>query len=813
MIKVPGTDAGVPAIRTLISEGLNINVTLLFSGDAYEQVAEAYIGGLQDRAAQGGDISHIASVASFFVSRIDVSVEHEIDRKLTTLNAREERERLKGVLGKVAIANAKLAYRRYQRLFSGPRWEALSAKGAMVQRLLWASTGRKNKAYSDVLYVEQLIAPDTVNTMPPETMEAFRDHGSPHQSLTQGLDEAESVMATLAASGISIDTITSDLVTEGVKAFADSFDKLLGAVATKRCELLGNRVNSLYATLPGDLEAKVDAALEDWRKSGKMRKLWAGDASLWTGKDEADWLGWLDIVTSEIADKPRLAPIADDIRGEDFAHVVLIGMGGSSLGAEVLGRVFRQQDDRPKLIVLDSTDPAQIRTVEGQIDLTRTVFIVSSKSGTTMEPNVLKDYFFARVSEAVGDHPGSRFIAITDPGTPLVEVAKRDGFRHIAYGKPSIGGRYSVLSDFGLVPAACVDLDIDAILRSAEIMARSCSGSVPPLENPGVKLGAILGVLGNAGRNKVTLVASPRIASFGAWAEQLLAESTGKDGKALIPVDDEPLGFPEVYGPDRVFVYLRLETDADALQDQAMLAYEQAGHPVVRIAITDPTAIAQEFVRFEFATAVAGSIMGLNPFNQPDVEASKTKTRELMQKVATSGSLPAETALVEANGLKLFTSGSNGNRWAAAGGDKLRKWLEAHFLEARDGDYYAILAYIERNDRNHDDLEAIRVMIRDKKRIATCLGFGPRFLHSTGQAYKGGPNTGLFLQITADDATDIRIPEKPYTFGQVKAAEALGDFEVLADRGRRLVRIHISGDLANGLLMLKEVIASAMNQE
>jgi transaldolase/glucose-6-phosphate isomerase len=424
MIKVPGTEAGVPAIRTLIGEGLNINVTLLFSGDAYEKVADAYIGGLEDLAARGGDVSRIASVASFFVSRIDVSAEHEIDRALTTLASRDDRDRLKSVMGKVAIANAKLAYRRYQRLFSGARWDALSAKGAMVQRLLWASTGRKNKAYSDVLYVEQLIAPDTVNTMPPETMDAFRDHGSPHQSLTQGLDEAESVMATLAAFGISLDQITADLVTDGVKSFADSFDKLLGAVATKRYELLGNRVNSLHASLPGDLEAKVDAALKEWRASGKMRKLWAGDASIWTGKDEGNWLGWLDIVTTQIADKAHLAAMADDIRSEDFAHVVLLGMGGSSLGAEVLGRVFAERDHGPRLIVLDSTDPAEIRTVEGQIDLRRTLFLVSSKSGTTLEPNVLKDYFFARVREAVGENPGRSFIAITDPDTPLVDIAK-----------------------------------------------------------------------------------------------------------------------------------------------------------------------------------------------------------------------------------------------------------------------------------------------------------------------------------------------------------------------------------------------------
>ena len=645
MIKVPATKPGLPAIRQLISEGINVNITLLFSQQVYEEVVEAYLAGLEHLIAQGGDASRIASVASFFVSRIDVAVDKLLDERL---GQTEKAPTLAALRGKVAIANAKLAYQRYKRLFAGARWEKLQAKGARVQRLLWASTGTKDKNYSDVLYVEELIAPDTVNTIPPATMDAFRDHGKVRASLEENIEQAKQTMAALERSGISIDAVTAKLVEEGVQLFADAFDKLLGAVAKKRTAMLGEKLDDQIITLPAELEKLVANSLESWRHDGSVRRLWGGDAHLWTGADEAKWLGWLTIVEAQRKRIASVSKLAEDIRQQGFSHIILLGMGGSSLGPEVFAETFGRQNGSPELLVLDSTDPAQIRTVESKIDPARTLFIVSSKSGSTLEPNILKQYFFECVKKAVGaDKAGSRFVAITDPGSVLQKVAERDRFRHIAFGIPSIGGRYSVLSDFGLVPAAAMGLDIGQLLGATEMMVRSCAGNVPPAHNPGVTLGTVLGVLGKSGRDKVTIIASPGIADFGAWLEQLLAESTGKQGKGLIPVDAEPLGSPEVYGKDRLFVYVRLSGKSDPTQDDAVIALERAGHPVVRITVTNRYHIGQEFFRWEFATAVAGSILGINPFDQPDVEASKVKTRELTTAYERTGKLPPEAALLE----------------------------------------------------------------------------------------------------------------------------------------------------------------------
>ncbi len=808
MIKVPATKAGLPAIHQLIGEGINVNITLLFSQQVYEDVAEAYLAGLEHLIGQDGDASRIASVASFFVSRIDVAVDKLIEERLGQTKDAHERRALTGLRGNVAIANAKLAYQHYKRLFAGARWEKLQASGARVQRLLWASTGTKNKDYSDVLYVEELIAADTVNTVPPATLDAFRDHGKVRASLEDNIDEARQTMAALDRSGISIDGVTAKLIEEGVSLFAEAFDKLLGAVARKRAANIGEKLDSQTYKLPAELEKAMNATLETWRHDGNVRRLWAGNARLWTGSDEAKWLGWLHIVDEQRERIGSFASLAEDIRQQSFSHIVLLGMGGSSLGPEVLAETFRGQNG-PMLLVLDSTDPAQIRTVESKIDPARTLFIVSSKSGSTLEPNILKQYFFECAKRAVGaEKVGSRFIAITDPGSPLQKVAERDRFRRIAYGIPSIGGRYSVLSDFGMVPAAAMGLNIEKLLSATQMMVRSCGPDVPAADNPGVVLGTILGVSGQLGRDKVTIIASPGIADFGAWLEQLLAESSGKHGKGLIPVDAEPLGVPDVYGTDRLFVYVRLSSEADAKQDDAVAALERAGHPVMRIAVTDRHHIGQEFFRWEFATAVAGSILSIDPFDQPDVEASKDKTRELTTAYERTGKLPPETALLSEGDLALFTDAKNSRAFGNA--TTLVEYLAAHFARIRDGDYCALLAYVERNKQHRDALQDIRVLIRDRKRVATCLCFGPRFLHSTGQAYKGGPNTGVFLQITCDDAADLQVPGQRYTFGIVKAAEARGDFEVLAERNRRVLRVHLGPHVAAGLTTLKEAIRQAL---
>lgn len=809
MIKVPATKAGLPAIRQLIGEGINVNITLLFSQPVYEEVVEAYLAGLEHLAVQGGDLGKIASVASFFVSRIDVAVDKLIDERLHQTNVADQRASLTGLRGKVAIANAKLAYQRYKRLFAGPRWERLKAKGARVQRLLWASTGTKNPAYSDVLYVEELIAPETINTMPPATMDAFRDHGRVRPSLEEDIEQATQVMATLDKAGISIDDVTSKLVEDGVQLFADAFDKLLGAVARKRATFLGDRLDGQTYQLPPDLEKAVTASLETWRQDGNVRRLWAGDAQLWTGADEAKWLGWLDVAERQRERAGSFRSLSDDVKKQDYTHVVLLGMGGSSLGAEVLAETFGRQPGYPAFLVLDSTDPAQIRTIESKIDPARTLFIVSSKSGSTLEPNILKQYFFEAVKKTVGPNgAGSRFIAITDPGSKLQAIAERDRFRQVAFGIPSIGGRYSVLSDFGMVPATTMGLDTDRLLAETQTMIRSCAANAPPADNPGVVLGTVLGVLGQSGRDKVTIVASPGIADFGAWLEQLLAESTGKQGKGLIPVDAEPLAAPAAYGQDRLFVYMRLTSEPDAKQDEAVAAIERAGHPVIRIAVTDRYHIGQEIFRWEFATAVAGAIIGINPFDQPDVEASKEKTRELTAAYERTGKLPPETALFEDAGFSLFAGEKDGRIFEQA--DTLIEYLAAHFTRMQAGDYCALLAYVERNDRHRAALQDIRVLIRDRKRIATCLGFGPRFLHSTGQAYKGGRNTGVFLQITCDDAADLDVPGQKYSFGIVKAAEARGDFEVLIERERRVLRVHLGAHVAAGLTTLKDAVRQAL---
>jgi transaldolase/glucose-6-phosphate isomerase len=812
MIKVPGTPAGVPAVRQLISEGINVNITLLFARSAYEAVADAYIDGLEALAARGGDVTGIASVASFFVSRIDTAVDGAIEKRLQASPSTAERQMLEGIHGKVAIANAKLAYEHYRAVIAGARWQRLVREnGAQTQRLLWASTGTKNPHYSDVLYVEELIGEDTVNTMPPATMDAFRDHGRVRASLTEGVDEAHRVIEAVERCGLDLAAVTARLVDDGISLFAEANDKLLGAVAGKRAALLGTGLDRQSVTLAADLQKSVDASLESWRAGGMVRRLWAGDATLWTGQDEAKWLAWLGIVDDRLAHIDGLTRLAADVESGNFRDIVLLGMGGSSLGPDVFATTFGQRKGYPALHILDSTDPAQIKTLESKIDIAKTLFIVSSKSGSTLEPNIFKQYFFARVTDAIGAAAGERFIAITDPGSSLEGVAKRDGFRAIAYGDPGIGGRYSVLSDFGMVPAAAMGVDVADFLASARLMVQSCAASVPPADNPGVMLGTVLGVLGKAGRDKVTIIASPGIAELGAWLEQLIAESTGKAGKGLVPIGAEPLGSPAVYGSDRLFAYIRLDAGADAAQDRAIDAIERAGQPVVRIALRDAGQLGQEFFRWELAIAVAGAIIGIDPFDQPDVEASKIKTRELTDAYEKSGLLPAEQPIFVGDGVKLFTDPRNAKALAALGaGGSLDSYLTAQLGRLSAGDYCALLAYIERNDAHGAALQAMRRAIRDAKRVATCLGFGPRFLHSTGQAYKGGPNSGVFLQITCEDAQDIAVPGDKFSFGTVKAAQARGDFDVLAERGRRALRIHLGADVDAGLAALGSAIARSL---
>jgi len=561
--------------------------------------------------------------------------------------------------------------------------------------------------------------------------------------------------------------------------------------------------------LAGPLAGAVAASIEDWKRNNKVARLWQKDASLWTGTDESNWLGWLNITQEQLAHIDALKQIAADVKKAKFKHALLLGMGGSSLCPEVLRMTFGKIKGFPELHVLDSTDPAQIRAIEAKVDLKSTICIVSSKSGSTLEPNIYKQYFFERVKAKVGEkEAGNRFIAITDPGSKMQQVAEADKFRKIFFGVPSIGGRYSALSNFGMVPATIMGLDVAKFLKNTEEMVKACGASAAADSNPGVILGNILGVAANHGRDKLTIIASPGIFDLGAWLEQLIAESTGKIGKGIIPVDRERLAKPAAYGNDRVFAYLRLASKPSKAQDAAVASLEKAGHPVVRITLPNIYNLGQEFFRWEIATAVAGSIIGINAFNQPDVEASKIETKKLTSQYEATGSLPPESPFFEDLGIKLFADEKN--TAALNGGAKLADVLKTHLARAGAGDYFAVLGYITMNSVNETTLQGIRHAVRDKKKVATVLGFGPRFLHSTGQAYKGGPNSGVFLQITCDDAKDLPVPGQKYTFGIVKAAQARGDFAVLAERGRRALRVHLGKNLKSGLAALAKAVQKAL---
>ena len=561
-------------------------------------------------------------------------------------------------------------------------------------------------------------------------------------------------------------------------------------------------LNSLTYSLPTELENAVETKFDEWKTENKIARVWSKDAGVWTNDDESKWLGWLDSVETELNDLQKYRDFAAD--AAQFSDVVVLGMGGSSLCPEVLSITFGKR----QFHVLDSTVPAQIKTLESRLDLAKTLFIVASKSGSTLEPNTFKQYFFERVSQSAGrENAGRQFVAITDPNSKMQKVAERDRFRKIFFGDPQIGGRFSALSPFGLAAGAAMGLDFEGFLRRANEMVTACKNENPN-ENPGAILGTILGVCHNEGRDKLTIFTSPEIYDVGAWLEQLIAESTGKNGVSVIPVDREPLLSAENYGDDRVFAYLKLKASSDDSLDEKVSALAAKGQPVVRIEFEDKLNLGQEFFRWEFATAVAGAIMKINPFNQPDVESAKIEAKKITEEYEEKGELPPETPFYEADGIKLFTTEKYAGELDVYVGDakSLKKYLEAHLAHLQENDYFAVLAYIEMNAENEKLLQTIRGKVLESKLVATCLGFGPRFLHSTGQAYKGGANNGLFLQITSDDAEDFPVPEQKYTFGVVKAAQARGDFQVLLDRERRALRVHLSSEVKADLEKLFELL-------
>ncbi len=800
-IKVPATDEGIPAIRQLLGEGINVNITLIFSVDYYDKVMDAYLDGLATLQSQGKPLDRLASVASFFVSRVDTAVDKRLGEIIQNETDEARRKQIEDLLGKAAIANAKIAYENFQKKFSGERWARFAQAGAKVQRPLWASTGTKNPAYSDVLYVDSLIGPDTVNTMPPATIDAFRDHGRVERTIDQDVDQAHVVMQELEDLGISIKDVTDTLQTEGVASFAKSFESL-GQIIEQKIEVLMTEVAERQSAQLGDLQGAVDQRLSQFQEQNFGARLWQLDPSLWKDDPQvqekiANRLGWLPVVEEMQAQRAELESFARDIRDEGYTYAVVLGMGGSSLAPDVFRHTYGSEPGYPQLRVLDTTDSQTIQSVEQEIDLAKTLFIVSSKSGTTIEPNALYAYFWEKARAAVGDDQvGQHFIAITDPGTKLAQEGASRGFRRVWENRADIGGRYSALSYFGLVPAALIGANLEKMFDSASEMVRACGPDVTATENPGVWLGAVLGEAARAGRDKLTLVLSPGIRTYGFWLEQLIAESTGKEGVGILPVEGETLAGPEVYGNDRIFVHLDLDAPEDVKYDELLDALAQAGHPVVHLTLTGPLDLGGEFLRWEIATAAAGAVLGINPFDEPNVQESKDNTGRLLDQYRSQGSLPeGQPALTEAE-LQLYGVES------ASASEAFQRFFE----QAGEGAYIAFMAYVPNTDEVNAGIHDTRMLARDGLRVATTVGYGPRFLHSTGQLHKGGKQNGIFVQITHEDAVDLPIPGFDFSFNTLKRAQALGDFEAFTRRGRPAMRVHVTGDLVAGLLTLQSLI-------
>ncbi len=796
MIKVPATEEGFPAIRRLIAEGINVNVTLIFSVEEYERTARAYIAGLEDRLARGLDVSRVASVASVFVSRIDTAVDKALDQLVLAARDTETKNRLDALKGRAAIANAKLVYRRFQEIFGGPEFARLAAAGARRQRPLWASTGTKNPKYSDVLYIETLVGPDTVNTMPPGALHAFLDHGRvTRPTLLEDVEGAARLFAELEAVGIDLRAIRARIKQEGLEAFEDAFTALLLGVDTKRKATLGR---GAWQVAGAGLGEALDRRTTDFQLSGYVRALWAKDASIWSDDAEeqkkiAARLGWLESPELMGRGLPRLLRTADRARREGFTHVLMLGMGGATLAAEVLRAVLGDlaRPGFPRLTVLDSTDPATVRGVTAGLPLDRTLVVVASKSGTTAEATALAAYVQERLAAAGVRPPARHLIAITDEDTPLHEAAARDGYRDIFLNPPDIGGRYSALSYFGLVPAALMGLDVPSLVGWGRGMALLCGPTNALSQNPGVALGIVLGTAARQGRDKLTLVTGPRLRPFGLWIEQLVAASTGKRGTGIVPVVGEPLGPPEAYADDRLFVRLRLhggdpeEHDRDGKVERL----RAAGFPIVTIRLHEPLGLGAEFVRWQIATATAGAILGVNPFDEPNVLQAKESTRTLLARYAAEGTLREPAPQVRGDGLALtFDPGSWRHLGVAADpAAAVRGFLG---LLSRH-DYLGLLAYLPADTAVAEALAALRTAIRDRTRVATTVGYGPRYLHSTGQLHKGGPAGGAFVMLTATPEADVPVPGERHGFGTMALAQALGDFEALAAAGRRVLRIHL----------------------
>ena len=802
MVKIPATSEGVPAIESALRDGVNINVTLIFALESYENVIQAYLAALHARRERGLSLD-VHSVASFFVSRVDTAVDKLLDEKLA---ADPGNSRLEELHGKAAIANAVLAYEKFEKHFRGDAFAELAQAGGHVQRPLWASTSAKNPNYRDVVYAEALVGRDTVDTMPPSTIGAFADHGIVEGStVDRDYAGAHRVMEQLAEVGIDMEAVTRDLLAAGVASFAASYDELIRGIAEKIDAMHGGygRRQTLHL---GPSTEPADATLSSAATRDVARRLWDRDASLWKPGDAhhagvvASRLGWLDVIDTMRAELPRLLALTSEVQQAGMRNCVLLGMGGSSLCPEVLRSTFGSAAGQPELHVLDTTDPVAIAQLTQRLEPATSLFIVASKSGTTLETLSHLAHYWEWTVASGASRPGDHFLCITDPGSPLATTARERDFRQVFENPADIGGRYSALSFFGLVPAGVIGIDVERLLDRAAAMRDSCRPGVEGDLNCGLALGTVLGLMQQAGRDKVTIVTPPRIASFSLWAEQLIAESTGKDGKGLIPIGDEPLGEPEAYGDDRILTVLRLEDGGEADFDSEVGALRAAAIPDITLVLDDLYDLGAEFFRWEFATAVAGAALGIDPFDEPNVQESKDNTRRALDRYVQSGSFDGETASAGDRTLSVFGSDASTDAEGALTG----------FLGGiAPGDYVALMAYVTPNAENERALQRLRTAIRDEHRVATTLGFGPRFLHSTGQLHKGGPATGLYIQVTTDDALDVPIPGQPFGFSVLKQAQAQGDLQSLRDHGRRVIRIHVRGDLAVGLSRLTDTVIHA----
>jgi transaldolase/glucose-6-phosphate isomerase len=802
LIKIPGTKEGIPAIEQLLYEGININVTLLFSIQRYVEVANAYIRAIKQRVTEGKSVDNTVSVASFFLSRIDVLTDQLLSQDIIP---GEERKPIMPqlLLGKAGITSAQIAYQRFKELFGSAEWKNLESKGAHVQRPLWASTSNKDPLYGDVRYVDALIGNDTVNTLPDETIDAFADHGKlVKDAIENDVDGATKIFSDIKSIGIDIDAVTWQLEHDGIRKFIEPYDQLMIALAEKRIKILDNNFSACQISY-GLFKKEIEAAYTSMDEKQAGLRLYHKDPYLWkTDLEQAKMIsenmGWITLPDDFTEITEKLASFSLQVKEEGYKYAVLLGMGGSSLCSEVARETFGKKEGFLKLLVLDNTDPAAILDIEKQIDLEKTLFIVATKSGGTMETLSFFRYFYNLLEKKGKTNTGNNFVAITDAGSPLVEIANDYKFREVFLNPPGIGGRYSVLSDFGLLPMALMGIGIGAIMNSAKQMKVSCDATVPSAYNPGLSLGLVLGICQRHGRDKVTFILSESISSFGYWVEQLLAESTGKEGKGLIPVNGEAIGNPADYGKDRVFVHMYLAADDNADDERKLKALEVAGHPVIRISVPYKIALGGEYYRWEIAAAIAGMVLGINPFNQPNVEESKKNTNNILADWKKDRNFKKAEPIFNNEDISIYGSGAIKELENKKHGQP-DEFIDAFTALAQPGDYIAFLPYFMLTNERAKIMQAWRMQVRGKLKTATTLLNGPRYLHSTGQLHKGGPDSGLYILLVHNEDSDLPIPGEQFGFGTLHEAQSLGDFRSLNDKGRRAIRINLGNDIDKGL--------------